>query len=147
MQATTVPFTTQLVRRVPHRGQRGISLIEILVVLAIIALISSGVAILALKAWERSQTKAAHADIAELSHALEMYRLEHGRCPKDPQELVTAGIIKRLKADPWGTPYAFACPGEHGEFDLASAGKDQAFDTDDDINSWDLDPKQHADKG
>jgi general secretion pathway protein G len=136
MQATAISFTKQ--------SQRGITLIEILVVLAILALLSTGVAILAIKAWERAQKKIAVKEIAELSQGVDAYRLERGRCPKDMQELVTAGIIKQLKPDPWGTPFVFACPGEHGDFDIASAGKDREFGTDDDVNSWDLDPEPHA---
>lgn len=114
------------------------SLIEILVVLAIIALLSSGVAILALNAWKRAQRKVASKEIAALSQALETFQLERGRCPSDANELVTAGIIKQLSADPWGTAYALACPGERAEFEIASAGEDREFDTEDDINSWQL---------
>lgn len=123
------------------------SLIEILVVLAIIALISSGIAIFAIKAHERAQTKAAATDIAQLSQAVEVHQLERGRCPKDTRELVTAGILQRIKPDPWGTDYVFACPGEHGEYDIASAGKDRELGTDDDINSWDLYAEVPTDKG
>ncbi|HVI03497.1 MAG TPA: type II secretion system protein GspG [Enhygromyxa sp.] len=141
MQATAVPFR---LHRCPNRSQRGMSLIEILVVLAIIALLSTGVAILANKAWVRSQTKIAAKEVAVLSQAVEAFQLERGRCPKDTRELVSEGIIKQLKGDPWGTPYAFTCPGEHAEFDIASAGKDREFGTDDDVTSWALDAERRA---
>jgi general secretion pathway protein G len=119
---------------------RGISLIEILVVLAIIALITMGIAIQAMKAWVDSQKKAAGKDIAALSHAVEMHQLKTGKYPKSLHELVASEVIAKLGEDPWGADYVFTCPGEHGDFDIASPGKDGELGTDDDVNSWDLTP-------
>lgn len=125
-------------RRVPAPHSRGLSLIEILIVLAIIALITSGIAVMAIKAWERARVRAAANDIAELSAAVEMYRLERGGCPEHAQELVAAGMIKKLREDPWGAPYVLTCPGEHDEWDIVSSGKDTELGTEDDVESWDL---------
>jgi general secretion pathway protein G len=125
-----------------HRDARGISLIEILVVLAIIALMTTGVAILALKAYERSQYKATVVDVAELSRAVDTYRVEKGRCPQSIQDLVTAGVTAKVRKDPWGADYVMQCPGEHGDVDVASPGKDGELGTEDDVNSWNLSPNQ-----
>jgi general secretion pathway protein G len=115
---------------------RGITLIEILVVLAIIALISSGIAIVAMKIWEQVKNDAAAKEIIELSKAAQMYQMRKGSCPKSPQDLLAVGLIDKTHADPWGSDYVFTCPGEHAELDIASAGKDRELGTEDDVVSW-----------
>ncbi len=68
------------------RSSRGMTLIEILVVLAIIGLIMGGVAIVAFNAFDDSKTKAAAKDIANLAQGVEMYRLQKNKCPKSAQD-------------------------------------------------------------
>lgn len=115
---------------------RGLSLIEILVVLAIIALLTSGIAIYAIGVYEDSKRDTAALEISALAKAADMYQMRKGACPKSAQELHTSGLIDRVKQDPWGADYVFACPGEHALVDIASAGKDGEFGTDDDVTSW-----------
>ena len=118
-------------------SERGMTLIEILVVLAIIGLIMGGVAIYAFGALEGSKESTAANDIATLSQSIEMYQLQKNKCPKSVQDLKAAGIIKKITKDPWNKDYEIKCPGEHGAVDISSAGKDGQMGTDDDINSWD----------
>lgn len=125
--------------RLAARAQRGMTLIEILVVLAIIGLIMGGVAIAAFNAFDDSKTKAAAKDIAALAQSVEMYRLQKNKCPKSAQDLKAAGIITKITKDPWGADYVIKCPGEHGAVDISSAGKDGQAGNEDDINSWDDD--------
>jgi general secretion pathway protein G len=113
------------------------TLIEILVVLAIIGLIMGGVAVVAFNALVRAKYETAATDIANLDQSVEMYRLHKGECPKTTQDLLAAGIIKRMTKDPWGSDYVFTCPGEHGAVDISSPGKDRKLGTEDDVNSWD----------
>lgn len=136
---TPAELRAHLVRGAAARGTRGMTLIEILVVLAIIGLIMGGVAIVAFNAFDDSKTKAAAKDIATLAQSVEMYRLQKNKCPKTAQDLKAAGILQRITKDPWGGEYVFKCPGEHGPVDITSAGKDGEMGTDDDINSWDED--------
>lgn len=127
----------EVVRAVAARGSRGMTLIEILVVLAIIGLIMGGVAIMAFNAFEGSKEKAAAKDIATLSQSVEMYRLQKNKCPKSAQDLKAAGVIAKVTKDPWGQDYVIKCPGEHGDVDISSPGKDGQLGNEDDINSWD----------
>ncbi|HLT36003.1 MAG TPA: type II secretion system protein GspG [Enhygromyxa sp.] len=128
---------TEVVRGVAARSSRGMTLIEILVVLAIIGLIMGGVAIMAFNAFDDSKTKAAAKDIATLSQSVEMYRLQKNKCPKSVQDLKAAGIVAKVTKDPWGNDYVIKCPGDHGPVDISSAGKDGQAGNEDDINSWD----------
>jgi general secretion pathway protein G len=128
------------------RSSRGMTLIEILVVLAIIGLIMGGVAIVAFNAFDDSKTKAAAKDIATLAQSVEMYRLQKNKCPKSAQDLKAAGIIQKITKDPWGADYVIKCPGEHGPVDISSPGKDGEIGGEDDINSWDEDLGEKEEK-
>lgn len=116
---------------------KGMSLIEILVVLAIMGLIMGGVAVVAGDAFSGAQGDTAKNDITQLVSNVEMYKIKkRGKCPKSVEALKAAGVIRRANKDPWGTDYKIACPGEHGAVDISSAGPDKQFDTEDDIKSW-----------
>jgi general secretion pathway protein G len=137
------PLATRLAAA---RSTRGMTLIEILVVLAIIGLIMGGVAIVAFNAFDDSKGKAAAKDIANLATSVEMYRLQKNKCPKSAQDLKAAGIIQKVTKDPWGQDYVIKCPGEHGPVDITSPGKDGEVGSDDDINSWDENLAEDTDK-
>ncbi len=118
--------------------QRGFTLVEILVVLAIIGLIIGGVAVVAGGAFSGAQSDTAKNEVVALEGAVDMYKVKNkGKCPKNQQDLKTAGVVKKVKKDPWGKLYEIKCPGEHGDIDVMSAGPDGDFGTPDDINSWD----------
>ncbi|HAJ7849830.1 TPA: type II secretion system major pseudopilin GspG, partial [Escherichia coli] len=90
--------------------------------------------------------------------ALDMYKLDNHHYPTTNQgleSLVEAptlpplaanynkeGYIKRLPADPWGNDYVLVNPGEHGAYDLLSAGPDGEMGTEDDITNWGLSKKK-----
>jgi general secretion pathway protein G len=100
----------------------------------------------------KSQVKTARAQIDALEKALEQYRLDTGHYPSMEQGLgaLVARPVnepkwdgpylkKAVPADPWGTAYLYKIPGEHGDFDLVSLGKDgQPGGTGEaaDINNW-----------
>ena len=130
-------------RRRALAASRGLTLIEILVVLAIIGLIVGGVAVAAFGQFSQSQEKVAGNDVVALENAAEMYMVQNGgKCPKDQQDLKAGGVIKKVKKDPWGTKYQIKCPGEHGDLDVMSAGPDREFDSKDDIVSWDTESEE-----
>jgi general secretion pathway protein G len=85
----------------------------------------------------KSEIKAARAQIDALDKALEQFRLDTGHFPTTEQglpALVTRPanesrwdgpyLKKDVPLDPWGNPYVYKMPGEHGDFDLLSYGKD-----------------------
>jgi general secretion pathway protein G len=122
------------------RGDDGFTLLELLVVLAIMGLLAAIVAPQVLKYLGSSRTQTAKVQIQNITSALELYKLDVGRYPTQDeglQALVTApsgGVawngpyLKNSTAlqDPWGQPYHLRSPGQHGEVDVYTLGSDKA---------------------
>jgi general secretion pathway protein G len=120
------------------RGEGGFTLIEILVVITIIALIMSLVGPRVLNYLAESKVKAAKIQIQSLGSALDLFNLDTGRYPSTGEGLTalvqSPGTIPSwngpyLKGgvvpnDPWGHPYVYRSPGEHGPYDIMSYGSD-----------------------
>ena len=135
-----------------RRCSRGFTLLELLVVMVILGLLVGYVAPKYFAQVGKSEVKTARAQIESLSKALDMYRLDTGHYPAtDPglKALFTKPdnepkwngpyLQKDVPPDPWGRPYLYKQPGEHGDFDLLSYGKDgqPGGDGDNvDITSW-----------
>lgn len=121
----------------PSRLRRGFTLLELLVVMVIIGLLVGYVGPRYFSQIGKSEVKAARAQIDGLEKALDQYRIDTGHYPS--QEAGLAALVTRpsneakwggpylkkgVPADPWGNPYVYKVPGEHGEYDLLSYGKD-----------------------
>jgi general secretion pathway protein G len=134
-------------------GQGGFTLVEILVVIAIIALIMSLVGPRVLNYLGESKVKAAKIQIQSFSSALDLFNLDTGRYPTTSEGLTalvrSPGSIAAwngpyLKSgtvpdDPWGNKYLYRSPGEHGLYDITSYGSDGhegGSGTAADITSW-----------
>lgn len=117
----------------------GMTLIEIMVVVAIIGLMMGGVGIYAFSRWKKAQLERARSDISNLQTVLQEYIMNKSECPKDLSALHDAKLIKSKPLDPWGQPFIYKCPGEHDKDigDISSKGPDKQEGTEDDINSWD----------
>lgn len=115
----------------------GFTLLELLVVLVIIGLLVGYVAPRYFAQVGKSEVKVARAQMKSLEDALDQYRLDVGRYPSTEQGLAAlfaqpAGearwqgpyLKKAAPNDPWGSAYQYRQPGEHGEYDLISLGKD-----------------------
>jgi general secretion pathway protein G len=115
----------------------GFTLLELLVVMVIIGLLAGYVGPKYFSQVGKSQVKTARAQIDALEKALDQYRLDTGRYPgldqglaalvtRPPNEPKWDGpyLKKSVPADPWGNAYVYKIPGEHGDFDLLSLGKD-----------------------
>ena len=116
---------------------RGFTLLELLVVVAIIALLVGYVAPRYFSQVGKSEVSLARAQIDSLEKALDQYRLDTGHYPSTEQGLAALQarpaneakwsgpyMRKAVPPDPWGQPYRYQSPGSHGEFDLYSYGKD-----------------------
>jgi general secretion pathway protein G len=115
----------------------GFTLLELLVVVVIIGLLAGFVAPRYFGQVGKSEVGIAKAQLDALEKALDQYRLDTGHYPAT--ELGLAALVTRpasepkwagpylrkdVPLDPWGKPYVYKIPGEKGEFDLVSYGKD-----------------------
>jgi general secretion pathway protein G len=143
--------TKKLPRR--RRSQAGVTLIEMLVVVTIIALFAALVAPKMLRRADAARVTAARAQINAFSTALGAYKLDTSTFPTSEQGLAALRVKppdmplwngpylpQDIPMDPWGRPYLYKYPGEHGdEPDIASYGADGqpgGEDIDADILSW-----------
>ncbi|MEN9481670.1 MAG: type secretion system protein [Pseudomonadota bacterium] len=128
------------------------TLLELLVVVAIIGLLAGYVGPKYFGQLGKAETKAARAQIDGLEKALDQYRLDVGRYPSTEQGLnalmvqpsgaskwIGPYLKKGIPPDPWGRPYSYKSPGEHGDIDLYSYGRDGSqggTGEDADITNW-----------
>ena len=143
-------------RRRPRRrqsGERGFTLVEILVVITIIGLIMGLVGPRVLNYLTESKAKAAKIQIESFASALDLYFLDAGRYPTSSEGL--GALVQRpgsisgwngpylkgavVPPDPWGNVYIYRSPGQHGAYDIVSYGADGqegGSGTAGDITSW-----------
>lgn len=136
-----------------RRRQKGYSLLELLVVLAIMGLMIAIAAPRVIGYFEASKAKAAKIQISNIGAALDLYRLSNGAYPSEQQGL--KALVEKPEAatswdgpylnradgiiDPWDRPYVYKLPGQHGAYDIVSYGadgKEGGTDDDQDVGSW-----------
>lgn len=130
----------------------GFTLLELLVVMVIIGLLAGYVAPHYFSQVGKSEVKVARAQIDAFEKALEAYRLDVGRYPTTEQGLAAlmkqpSGVTKwqgpylkkAVPPDPWGKPYLYKQPGDHGDYDILSLGHNSKLGgqgDDIDISNW-----------
>ncbi len=138
----------------PRPTQTGFTLIEIMVVVAILAILASVVIPRIMSEPDKARVVKAKQDIRVLESSLNLYKLDNFTYPSTDQgleALVTrpndannwkeGGYIKKVPKDPWQRDYQYISPGEHGEIDIYSLGADGVPGGDKfaaDIGNWDL---------
>ena len=149
------PHTKQ--RREPGSDpSRGFTLIEVLVVVAILGILAAIVVPRIMDRPDEAKRVAAKADVAAIVQALKLYRLDNGNYPTTDQGLIAlvqrpttapippnwkqGGYLDKLPRDPWGSDYQYLSPGVRGEIDVFSLGADRARGGEGnnaDIGNWD----------
>ena len=126
--------------RTADDGEAGLTLIEMIVVLAIIALVAALIVPNVIGRPDEARATVAKTDLRTISAALKMYRLDNGDYPTTAQGLAALsvkptseplprnwsgeGYLAQVPVDPWGHPYIYRNLGAAGGFDLMSYGKD-----------------------
>ncbi|WEM42180.1 type II secretion system major pseudopilin GspG [Photobacterium sp. DA100] len=140
-----------------QRKQRGFTLLEVMVVIVILGVLASLVVPNLLGNKEKADQQKVVTDISALEQALDMYKLDNSVYPTtdqglealvskpssspEPRNYRDGGYIRRLPNDPWGNPYQYVMPGEHGAVDIFSLGADgqeggEGINTD--IGNWNM---------
>jgi general secretion pathway protein G len=119
---------TERLRRA--RRARGMTLIEIMVVLVILGLIAGSIGFAVFNSLKEAQIRTAKLDLQGVSNAVDLYHVETGNWPDSLQQLVPK-FVKELRKDPWGSEYAFVRSGDN--YDVYSYGPDKAQGGGDDI--------------
>lgn len=125
-------------RRPVEPGEAGLTLVEIIVVLAIIALVAALIVPNVIGRPDQARVTTATTDIASISGALKLYRLDNGGYPTTSQGLRAlverpatppvpvsfpeGGYLSQTPVDPWGNPYVYESTGS--SFSLTSLGRD-----------------------
>jgi general secretion pathway protein G len=132
-----------------RRSEKGFTLIELIVVLVILGLLAAVVAPNIYNKLAKGKDQIARIQIKEIEGALQLFLFDMGRYPTSAEGLDSLVrnpgnmdswkgpyLAKDVPKDPWDRPYAYRCPGTHGDYDLYSFGADGVEGGDDDICSW-----------
>jgi len=135
--------------------RRGFTLIELMIVVSIIGVLSAIVVPKLMQRAQEAKITAAKMQIKNFKTALEMFYLDNGFYPsteqglqalvkkpatgREPKHYRKDGYMDKVPLDPWGNPYIYRCPGEHGAYDIISYGADGepgGEGANKDITSW-----------
>lgn len=142
--------------RVPRRinSEQGFTLIEIMVVVIIIGILAAIVAPNVIGRVDDAQLTKARAEISNIENAMKFYRLDNFAYPTTEQGIQAlvskpndpnvrnwkpGGYMDRVPKDPWGNPYQYLNPGNNGEIDIYTLGRDGrpgGEGLDGDIGNW-----------
>lgn len=121
------------------RGQQGFTLIEVMIVVAILGVLATLVVVNVGGQTDKANVAAVKSDLQAISQALDLFKLDNFRYPTTDQGLEAlvnkpdnargwpdGGYLRKTPADPWQNPYVYISPGVNGPYDLYSMGADGA---------------------
>ena len=124
---------------------RGMSLLEIMVVITLIGLVAAAVSVAVMNQLEKGEMDTARNQAFEIGKSIELYKLQNGSYPSTAQGLQALAsppkgrpLMERVPKDPWGEDYIFTIPGQKNpsKFDVRSKGPDRQEGTEDDAGNW-----------
>jgi general secretion pathway protein G len=138
------------------RSRRGLTLLEVMVVVLILGMVAGIVSKVVVDRVEQARVETAKIQMREFRDALEFFYQDHHFYPSTQQGLEALverpdderiddwpehGYLRAIPDDPWGNPYRYVSPGAHEEYDIICLGRDgepggEGFDAD--IKSWEL---------
>jgi len=143
--------------KIRMNSSRGFTLIEVMVVVVILGILAAIIVPRIMGRPEEAKRTKAAVDIKGVEQALNLYKLDNGMYPNTEQGLEAlvkkpetapvpnkwkeGGYLSKLPLDPWGSPYQYLSPGDHGDFDLYSHGADGepgGEGKNADVESWNL---------
>ena len=132
-------------RRAPARGM---TLIEIMVVILILGMVASLVAVAVIPQFEQAKIDTTRLQIRNFAQALDHYKIRFGKYPGTAEGLESLTnppknvkpFLNEIPKDPWGTDYVYVSPGVSSKagYDIESYGPDGSDGGGDDIESWNL---------
>jgi general secretion pathway protein G len=117
-------------------NMRGFTLVEIMVVVVIIGILASIIIPKIASRPQQARIVKARQDISSIENAMQLYKLDNGFYPSteqgigalaskpnsDPTPTNWQSYLKEVPKDPWGKPYHYANPGQHGDIDIFTFG-------------------------
>ena len=116
----------------------GMTLMEIMIVFALIALIMGAVGVGAFSQWKKGQMKTARIQVNEIMQKAQQYMMDNNNeCPKSLDDMVAQKYLPKKPKDPWNKDYIFRCPGtvNADSVDVISVGPDGQEGTADDVKA------------
>jgi general secretion pathway protein G len=121
--------------------ERGMTLLEIMIVIALIGLVMGSIGFALNSQFKKGQVKTAKIAVTQISQAAQQYMMENNsNCPNSVDDLVTNRNLNKKPKDPWGRDFMLKCPGtgDPDGVDVVSTGPDRQEGSADDIKSWEL---------
>jgi general secretion pathway protein G len=128
-----------------RRRHRGMSLLEIMVVITLIGLVTAAIGVAVIGQLGDGQRATARNQAHEMAKSVDVYRMQTGAYPSTSQGLAVLAsppkgkpIMDALPRDPWGNDYLYMAPGQKNpsRFDIRSKGNDGIEGNEDDVGNW-----------